>query len=74
MEFKMKLILNNTTYEVEHTSDAFSIIEDYCEESGYVMGYIAMVGKKLIVSLNTVEIVHGDAIFKNKEAVIEYVK
>ena len=68
----MKLILNNTTYDVEKTSDAFSIIEDYCEDSGYVMGYIAMVGKKLVVSLNTVVIVHGDAVFKTKEAIIEY--
>lgn len=68
----MKLILNNTTYEVERISDAFSIIEDYCEDSGYIIGYIAMVYKKLIVSLNTVEFIHGDAIFKTKEAIIEY--
>lgn len=68
----MKLILNNTTYEVERTSDAFSIIEDYCEESEYVMGYIAMNGKNLEVNLNTVEFVHGDAIFKTKKAIIEY--
>ena len=72
MEFKMKLILNNTTYEVEHTSDAFSIIEDYCEESGYVMGYIAMNGKNIEVDLNTVEIVRGNGIFKTKKAIIEY--
>ncbi len=68
----MKLVLNNTTYEVERTSDAFSIIEDYCEDSGYVMGYIAMNGKNLEVNLNTVEIVHGNAIFKTKKAIIEY--
>ena len=68
----MKLHLNNTTYEVEHTSDAFSIIEDYCEDSGYVIGYIAMVNKNLEIDLNTVEFIHGDAIFKTKKTIIEY--
>lgn len=68
----MKLILNNTTYEVEHTSDAFSIIEDYCEETGYVMGYIAMNGKNLEIDLNIVEFIHGDAIFKTKKVIIVY--
>jgi hypothetical protein len=68
----MKLILNNTIYEVEHTSDAFSIIEDYCEESGYVMGYISMNGKNLEVEINHVEFYPGSASFITEKAIIKY--
>ena len=70
----MKLILNNTTYEVQHTSDAFSIIEDYCEDNGYIMGYVQTIGNNIEVEINHVEFYPDSASFITEKATIEYEK
>ena len=70
----MKLILNNTTYEVEHTSDAFALIEEYCKDNNYIMGYIQTIDRNVEVEINHVEFYPGSASFITEKAIIKYVK
>jgi len=67
----MKLVLNNTTYEVKHTSDAFELIEEYCRDNDYIMGYIQTVNKNVEVEINHVEFYPDSASFITEKAIIK---
>ena len=67
----MELVLNKTTYEVEHVSDAFILIEEYCKDNDYIMGYVDTKDKNIEVEINHVEFYPGSASFITEKAIIK---